>query len=66
MCAAIVNPLRTRCVHERALSLAFGDTNLFVDNWLQISLYPYKLSPNSDYAAIYAHYLDDVVNTPVT
>jgi hypothetical protein len=35
--AAIIKPLRTRWVYERALSLALGDTNLFVDDWLAIS-----------------------------
>jgi len=43
--APIVKPLRTRWVYERALSLALGDTNLLVDNWLQTSSYPYGVSP---------------------
>jgi len=43
--AAIVKPLRTWWVYERALSLALGDTNLFVDNWLQTSSYLYEVSP---------------------
>jgi len=41
-----------RWVYARALSLAFGDTNLFVDNRLQISSYQYKESP----IAIVSHY----------
>jgi hypothetical protein len=43
--AAIIIALRTRWLCERALSLALGDMNLFVDNWLQISTYSYKVSP---------------------
>ena len=43
--AAISEPLRTRWVYERALSWALGDTNLFVDHRLQISSYPYEVSP---------------------
>jgi hypothetical protein len=43
--AAMIKPLRTRWVYESALSLALGDTNLFVENWLRISLYSYEVSP---------------------
>jgi hypothetical protein len=43
--AAIIKLLRTRWVYERALSLALGDTNILVDNWLQISSYSYDESP---------------------
>jgi hypothetical protein len=35
--AAIIKPLHTQWVYERALSLALGDTDIFVDNWLLIS-----------------------------
>jgi len=42
--AAIVKPLRTWWVYERAILLALSDKNLFVDNWVQISLYPYEVS----------------------
>jgi len=34
--AAIIKPLRTQLVYERALSLAHVDRNLFVDDGLQI------------------------------
>jgi len=43
--AIIVKLLRTQWVYKRALLLAVGDTNLFVDNWLQISSYPHNVSP---------------------
>jgi len=43
--AAIIKPLRTWWVYERVLSLDLGDTNLLVDNWLQISSYSYEVSP---------------------
>jgi len=43
--AAIIKLLCTWWVYERALSLALGDTNRFVDNWLQISSYSYEVSP---------------------
>ena len=43
--AAIIKPLRTQWVHARALSLALGDTNIIVDNWLQISSYSYEVLP---------------------
>jgi hypothetical protein len=43
--ATIIRPLRTRLVYERVLRLALGDTNLLVDNWLQISSYSYEVSP---------------------
>jgi len=43
--AAIVKLSRTRWLYERALPLTLGDTTLFVDNWLQISSYPYEVSP---------------------
>jgi hypothetical protein len=43
--AAIVEPLCTQWVYERAHSLALGDMNLCVDNWLQISSYVYKVLP---------------------
>jgi len=43
--AAFIKPLRTRWVYERALSLALGDVNLLVDNWLQISSHSYEVSP---------------------
>jgi hypothetical protein len=42
--ATIIKPLSTRWVYERALSLALGDTNLFVDNKLDISMYSYEIS----------------------
>jgi len=42
--AAIVNPLHTRWVYESALSLGLGERNLFVDNWVQISSYPFSVS----------------------
>jgi hypothetical protein len=45
MFTMIVKPLRTWWVYESALSLALRDTNIFVDNWLQISLYLYNVSP---------------------
>jgi hypothetical protein len=43
--AAIITRLHTWWVYEKALSLALGDMNLFIDNWLQISSYLYKVSP---------------------
>jgi len=43
--ATIVTLLCPRWVYGRALSLALGDTNLFIDNWLQISSYPFELPP---------------------
>jgi len=43
--AAIIKPIRTRWVQERELSLALGETKLFVDNWLQINVYSYEVSP---------------------
>jgi hypothetical protein len=43
--AAIINPLCTWWVYERALSLALADANLSVDNWLQRSSYSYDVSP---------------------
>jgi len=46
--------------------MALGDMNLFIDNWLLISTYPYEVSPNSNYVAMLAHYIDDVVHTPVS
>jgi hypothetical protein len=41
----IVEPLCTQRVYERAHSLALGDMNLCVDNWLQVRSYVYKVSP---------------------
>jgi len=43
--ATIVKPLHAWWVYERAFSLARGDTNQFGDYWLQISSYPYEVSP---------------------
>jgi hypothetical protein len=43
--ATIIKQLHTRWVYKRALSLAFGDTNLFVDNCLRISSFSYKVLP---------------------
>ena len=43
--ATIIKLLHTRWVYERALSLALGDTDQLVDNWLQISSYSYEVSP---------------------
>jgi len=37
--------LHTWWVYKRALSLALCNMNLFVDNWLQISSYPFELLP---------------------
>jgi hypothetical protein len=42
---AIIKPLWTQWVYERALSLALADRNLLVDNWLLISSYWYEESP---------------------
>jgi hypothetical protein len=43
--AAIDKPLCTRWICQRALSPALGDTNLCVDNLLQICSDSYELSP---------------------
>jgi len=43
--APVVKPLHTRLVYRWALSLGLGDINSFVDNWLQIRSYSYKVSP---------------------
>jgi len=43
--AAIVKPLHAQWVYGRALLLAPGDMNLVIDNCLQISSYPFELSP---------------------
>ena len=45
MFAAIVEALCARWIYEMALALALSDTNPLDDNWLEISLYPYKVSP---------------------
>jgi hypothetical protein len=41
----IVKPLHTWWVYEKALLLALGDIKLFVDNWVQLSLESYEVSP---------------------
>jgi len=41
----IVEASHTQWVYQRALSLALGDMNLFVENLLQISSYSYEESP---------------------
>jgi len=43
-----------------------GDTNIFVDNWLQISSYFIQSIANSNCVAIQTYFLDNVVTTPVS
>jgi hypothetical protein len=61
--AAIIKLLCTQWVYERALSLALGETNLFVDDWLQIRSYLYEVLPIEIVSQDELVYLDEVVNT---
>jgi hypothetical protein len=52
----IVKPLHTQCVQETAAK------NRFVDDWLQISMYSYEVSPIAIVSQLRALCPDDIVN----
>jgi hypothetical protein len=54
--AVIVKWLHTQCVQETAAK------NRFVDDWLQISMYSYEVSPIAIVSQMRAHCPDDIVN----
>jgi hypothetical protein len=57
--AVIIKPLHTSRVTERALTVEFGDMNLFVQNWVNIHSYLYAVSP----IAIVSQYKNSILIT---